>query len=367
MNHNENTYNILIIRFSSIGDIILSSPLLRSIKEKYPNVKIDYLTLSENSILLKYNPYIDRLLLIDKEKGFSDIVNKSIILRKIKYHYIIDLHRNLRSLIFKLFLKYQKKTKLNKHYIKRFLLVHTNINLYCSPYSVINRYYDAAKVLNIQSEKNTEIWTNHEDLIKSIETIKSISNLNISPITGHFIGSKQIQQGLINKYKQKIISIMPFAKWKTKEWGDSKFIELGCRLTEEETYVFILGGSEDKKRCEEISRCIGKNAIALAGRLTLLETATALSISDCLVTNDTGVMHLGGAISIPVLAIFGCTTEELGFFPNERSAKVIQIPVKCRPCTAKGRLECPKKHFRCMKDITVDTIYSSLKQMLKSN
>jgi heptosyltransferase-2 len=178
-------------------------------------------------------------------------------------------------------------------------------------------------------------------------------------------GNIRIDKSVLQKQGRRIISLMPFAKWKTKEWGDDKFIGLGKRIGEEvDADILVLGGREDAARAEAVAHLIGGRAKSAAGKFAILETAAALSISDILVTNDTGVMHMAGAVSIPVVSIFGCTTEELGFFPYNTKGTVIQKSIKCRPCTAKGLNKCPKKHFTCMKDISVEEVYNTVRRYI---
>ena len=126
----------------------------------------------------------------------------------------------------------------------------------------------------------------------------------------------------------------------------------------------IHGGMEDRTRADRVAGAIGGNTISIAGKTTLLESALILSISECLITNDTGIMHIGGAVKIPVIALFGSTTEELGFFPFRSEGEVLQAELNCRPCTSKGLRQCPKGHFRCMNDITVDEVYSAVEKFL---
>ncbi|MBN2403941.1 MAG: glycosyltransferase family 9 protein [Spirochaetes bacterium] len=363
---NKNPLRILLIRFSSIGDIILTTPIIKALKEKHPDVILDFLTLPEYSVLLSDNPFIDNLFLLNG-RSFKHVVNKALALRKIKYDYIFDLHRSTRSLISRLLLNSENIYKLDKNYIKRLLLIYFKIRLYKKPYSVVNRYFDTVKVLNAAVQGKTEVWLTQDKITKALSIIKGMSGVDYL-YSGESDKVEKIDQNTINrkgKLTCKIISLMPFAKWKTKEWGDYRFIELGQRLRDESgALIQILGGREDSKRAEKIARGIGKNAVSFAGRLTLAETTVALSLSDCLVTNDTGVMHLGSAVSIPVIAIFGSTTEELGFFPYNSKGEVVQLDLSCRPCTAKGLPACPKKHFRCMKDISIDKVYSAVKKYL---
>jgi lipopolysaccharide heptosyltransferase II len=363
---NKKHQRILLIRFSSIGDIILTTPVIKALKEKNSGITLDYLTLADYSILLKDNPSIDNLFLINR-KPFNQSIKKALLLRKNKYDYIFDLHRSTRSLIFRLLLKSENKFKFKKNYIKRFLLTAFKFRFYKKQYSVVTRYFNTVKALNVSAQGKTEIWLKQDEIIKALSKINKITGKNYlySSVSGE---ACKIDRSKINRKRQssrRIISLMPFAKWKTKEWGDDKFIELGQRLKDDSgASIQILGGSDDVKRAERIARGIGKNAISLAGKLSLSETAVALSLSDCLVSNDTGVMHIGGAVSIPVIAIFGSTSEELGFFPYKSKGEVVQTDLKCRPCTAKGLPVCPKKHFRCMNDISADRVHLAVKKYI---
>ncbi len=355
---------ILLIRFSSIGDIILTTPLIRAIKQSDPKTILDYITLSEFGALLKDNPFIDNLILIERNKNIFYYIKKALTLKKNKYDFIFDLHRSARSSIFRHLITSGRKNKLKKNYFKRFLLTAFTLNLYKAPFSVIERYYDAAGIKKASNNSGTEIWLSSKEIQQAVIKINDITGANYSLKKNIKDKMIKIESGIIKK-KKKVVSIMPFAKWQTKEWGDDKFSDIAKILSEETgAKILILGGTNDAMRAKAVAGNIGRSAILLAGKLTLPETAIALSISDCLISNDTGVMHLGGAVNIPVIALFGCTTEELGFFPVNKTVEIIQIPLNCRPCTAKGLKDCPKKHFKCMNDISVDMVYDAVRKFI---
>ncbi len=355
---------VLLIRFSSIGDIILTTPLIEAIKEKHPDIIIDYLTLSEYAGLLKYNPNIDNLIIIDRKKGLKESIGKALELRRKNYRYIFDLHRSTRSMVFRVFMYDKKRFILNKRYIKRFLLTTSGINFYRKPFSVVNRYFDVAEALNVSAGGRAGIWISPEELSAVVAKIKMIINIDINNNNREKVNLR-IDKGVIQNQGRRIISLMPFAKWKTKEWGDDKFIELGKKISgDADADILVLGGAEDAVRAEGVASGIGARAKSAAGKFSLLETVAALSVSDALVTNDTGVMHMAGAVSVPAVSIFGSTSEELGFFPYNTEGAVIQKNLKCRPCTAKGLNRCPKKHFACMNDISVEEVYNTVKRYI---
>jgi len=350
---------ILLIRFSSIGDIVLTTPLLHAIKERSPHARIEYLTLSEYSELLRYNPNIDTLHLINRAAPLKELIDTARHLPG-KYTHLLDLHRSTRSLIFRWFAPSQRIRTLHKHYLKRALLVFLGVNWYREPYSVVNRYFTTARALSLTPESGAELWISQEKLDRFRERIYRTWNIE-TEATGNRLERVRIERGLLHHGHARVLSLMPFATWKTKEWGIEKFIHLARRCAGEGATVLIHGGEADEKRAAAMAEAIGAQAIPLAGRTSLLETALLLSLSDCLVTNDTGIMHMGGATGIPVIALFGSTTRELGFFPFQAAGTVIETELSCRPCTAKGLRECPLKHFRCMNDITVDAVYTAVK------
>jgi lipopolysaccharide heptosyltransferase II len=355
--------SVLLIRFSSIGDIILTTPLIKKIRDKYQAARIDYLTLDRYGELLRDNPHIDNLHLIKSNMPIHGLIESARELSKHGYDYLFDLHRSTRSALFRLFIHSAKKYRMNKSYLKRILLVSFKINLYREPYSVVNRYFHAAGELDITPDADSEIWISRKELEEYLRKRESLFEINTG--ISHRDEVLRVVRGLLHSNRRdRIISMMPFATWQTKEWGSTRFIELGRRLSGENTLIMIHGGAEDSSRADSIAGAIGGNTISIAGKTTLLESALILSISECLITNDTGIMHIGGAVKIPVIAIFGSTTEELGFFPFRSEGEVLQAELNCRPCTSKGLRHCPRGHFRCMNDITVDEVFSAAEKFL---
>ncbi len=355
--------SVLLIRFSSIGDIILTTPLIKKIRDKYPAARIDYLTLDRYGELLRDNPHINNLHLIKSNMPIHGLIESAREISEERYDYLFDLHRSSRSALYRLLIQSEKKYRLNKNYLKRILLVVFKINLYRKPYSVVNRYFHVAGELDINPDADSEIWISRIELEEYLRKRESLFGINTE--ISHSDEVLRVARGLLHSNgRDKIISMMPFATWQTKEWESTRFIELGRRLLGENTAIMIHGGAEDRTRADWVAGAIGGNTISIAGKTTLLESALILSISECLITNDTGIMHIGGAVKIPVIAIFGSTTEELGFFPFRAEGEVLQTELNCRPCTSKGLRQCPRGHFKCMNDITVDEVYSAVEKFL---
>ncbi|HEX9006298.1 MAG TPA: glycosyltransferase family 9 protein, partial [Bacteroidota bacterium] len=156
---------------------------------------------------------------------------------------------------------------------------------------------------------------------------------------------------------QTAIGLCPSARHFTKIWPATRFAEAGAALAARRRAPVVLFGAPDEAdRCREIgaeiTRRTGLPAVVAAGRASLLETAALMDRCAVVVTNDTGLMHLASARRRPVVAVFGSTTRQLGFFPQGSNSRVVEHgSLGCRPCTHIGRKRCPLRHFRCMLEV----------------
>lgn len=311
---------ILVIRLSSIGDIVLATPLIRCLRNKLPSAQIDFIVKEKYSETLSANPYISNLVLF--ENNIFELVRR---VRKEKYDLIIDIHNNFRSFLLTLF-SGSKILRYKNYLLQRFFLVELGINLYKEKIPVFRRYLNTAEPLGISYDNK---------------------GLNF------FIDEKI--KGQMSFYPN--IGICPVAVWKTKRWQKENFITLAKKVIEKYNYnILIFGGKNDFEYCESIKNQIGENSENLCG-LSLQETAIALTKCEYLLTNDTGLMHIAEALKIPVIAFFGPTVEEFGFYPQSAKSKVFAKNILCRPCSTKGSKTCPIGNFRCMKDITVEEVF----------
>lgn len=321
------TNRVLIIRFSSLGDVLLTTPLIRSIKNRFPNLKIDFLVRDEYLDLLKLNPYLNKIYIIKRDQEFD--IN---ILIKNNYDIAIDLQNNYRSS--KLLRKIKaKKLKYKKNNLLKFLLVNFKINFLKETKTVPERY---ASVI-----PNFTLDNQGLDLFLP-ENIKSSLDKN-----------------------KKFIAFAPGSRHFTKMWKEEYFIKLGNMIQKENYTVVLLGGESDKEICENISDGI-ESSINLSNDNNLFQLCADLKMCSALVCNDSGLMHVGAALQIPLVTIFGSTVKEFGFTPyNCKSIIIENNDLSCRPCSHIGRNSCPKKHFLCMETITPDLVFNNLINLLK--
>jgi heptosyltransferase-2 len=336
---------ILIIRFSSLGDVVLTSPLISSLKKRFPEHQIDFLVRDQYSELVRFNPNLSKIITFNVEEGLSGLwkLRKKIISEK--YDIIFDIHNNIRSRFIlygygiPLFSK-SRILKINKNQFIRFLLVHFKINLYPKPPQKIRKVWQ--KYVLTGQPLGINYAGNKIELFFTLEEENFAENY----LKKH-------------KLKEKFIVVAPGAKHVTKRWPPDFFVRLIKKLNLELDLRFLLiGGSEDEKIEKEILNDIDSDrVVSIIGKTSILQTAALIKRASCFIGNDSGLLHIASAFRVPTIAIFGSTVEAFGFFPENPNAIVVENQgLKCRPCTHIGRKNCPQRHFKCLNEIEVEKI-----------
>jgi lipopolysaccharide heptosyltransferase II len=332
---------ILILRLSSIGDILLTTAFIRQVRNKYPNARLTYIVKKEFQSLLSHNPHINKIIAFDSATKISGLKDLNRIVQKEKFDLVFDLHNNLRTNRLLAGLKLAYISKIKKSKIKRAVLVFLKINLYKTIKSIPERYLEVGKKFGIQDDgQGLELF---------LSTKKAENNLEI-----------------LKKYDLipgRYICIGPGAAHFTKMWPIENYQKLIKKISEETDYkIAILGSPQEKGLLKEIENI--KNAVELTGELNLLESASIIKESAGLICNDSGLMHMAAALKKPVVAIFGSTVRELGFFPYRADAAIIENDLWCRPCSHVGRSKCPLGHFKCMRLISTARVFEEVKTKL---
>ena len=343
--------SILVVRFSSIGDIVLTTPVLRALRKCWPDARITYLTKEPFAPLLTSNPNIDRVVTIPANASVSQLKGVCTELARENWDILLDLHRNMRSRIVKSTVKARQYITYNKHPLKRFALLGLRLDLYRGEIlPVPERYARELAPLGLRLDQEPcELFIGNED--------RKI---------------KDEQLGLDGFNGTDYLAIAPGAAWANKCWPKEKFLKAARKLAPNfDNRVVILGGVKDREICNFIHTGLlthNIRAVDMAGRLPIMSTAAALEDAGLLICNDSGIMHIATAISTPVIAMFGPTVRQLGYFPYQRpeNSHVMQVKgLHCRPCTHNGLNNCPLGHFRCMKDIKVKKVVSKSLELIR--
>ena len=335
---------ILVIRLSSIGDILLTSPFLRQINLTFPQAEIDYIVKKEFEELIRYNPYINKIHIFDSS-GEHSLKQLKKALKQRKYDYIFDLHNNFRSVFLRSGLSSSYQGIVKKDKFRQMLLLCFKLNFYQKPKPISQRY--------LETGLKTGIADDHQGLQLFWSDIES-KNAGL------------ILDQLNFKKTEKYICLAPGAGYFTKRWPVEYFAKLIELIhTQLKLKIIILGGTGDKEIATELVQM--PYVYNLAGQISLLETAVILSRGAVLVSNDTGLMHMSAAVQTPVIAIFGSSVVEWGFEPFRIPHILLEEKgLYCRPCSHIGRNSCPQKHFKCMRNISPQHVFDALKSILKT-
>lgn len=304
---------VLVIRFSSIGDIVLTSPILRCLKKQHPEIEIHYLTKSSFSFIVEQNEYVSKVHTID-----NDIDEVLPQLKAEEFNFVVDLHHNLRTWRLKQKLKTASKAfpKLN---FEKFMLT-TFKRRKMPDIHVVDRYFEAVASLGVENDK--------EGL-------------------DYFLPVNVILPSDIEHIKD-YVAVVIGAQFATKKMPVNKLIALIQKI---DSTVLLLGGPTDIEAGKQIAeKCT--NSINLCGRMHLNESALVIKNAKKVITHDTGLMHIAAAFKKPIISIWGNTVPELGMYPYLPSDRALftinQVELPCRPCSKIGHQKCPKGHFKCM-------------------
>ncbi len=336
---------ILVLRFSSIGDIILTTPVLRAMRARWPEARITFVTRARFAGLLKGNPAVDEIEILAEPGGYAEQDRLAARLERRRWDLLSDLHNSLRSRILRRRVPAGVVTVYRKPLFRRSLLIYGRVDLYGpNPASVPERYAEALSGLGVRLDGGPcELHPSGEDF--------------------EFFSGKLPPRW---RDERPFLALAPGAAWPVKRWPPERFAEAAAALCAAHGLrALVLGGEQEREICGRVCRALGPElSLNLAGELPILASAAALSRARLLIANDTGLMHAATAVGAPVAAIFGPTTRHFGYFPYRAASRVAETPLYCRPCTHNGRARCPLGHFRCMRDIKPRQVIAAAEELL---
>lgn len=328
---------VLVIRFSSIGDIVLTTPVLRCLKQT-PGIKVEihFVTKEEYAVLLLHNPHIDKLHLLDGR--LTELIGK---LRAERFDLVVDLHNNLRSAYIKLVLR-RPNHSFRKLNLEKWLL--TNFKKGILPkMHLVERYFEA---------------------------VSSVGVVNDGKGLDFFFpeGQEVMPSGIPKSFHEGFVAFVIGGKHATKRLPNEKIIgickQIPCR-------VLLIGGREDAANGEAIAAACGSEVFNGCGLFSLPQSAFLVKRARLVISHDTGLMHIAAAFNKQLISVWGNTVPEFGMVPYmpehpERSVIIEVKDLQCRPCTKIGYARCPKGHFDCMMKINELLIVQKAVKYLES-
>ncbi len=314
----DNVIKILVIRFSSIGDVVLTTPVVRCLKQQLPNVEVHFCTKKLYWNIIKNNPNIDRCYLLDNNLHW--LIQ---CLRIERYDYIIDLHNNFRTKLIKKALSVRSFT-VNKINVRKWLYVSLKLNIMPMEH-LVDRYLATVLSLAVKDDGlGLDFFIDAADHI----------NINQLPLT----------------HQSGYVAYAIGGQYATKRLPVERIIEL-CRKIGGP--VVLLGSEDDRRTGEQVAGVIGNESIYNAcGKYNLCQSASLLKQSRVVFSHDTGLMHIAAALKKKVYSIWGNTTPQFGMYPYRTEYVVLEKQgLPCRPCSKIGSARCPQGHFKCMNEL----------------
>lgn len=318
----------LIIRFSSIGDIVLTTPVIRCLRKQVPDAEIHFLTKQAFRSIVADNPYINKIHTLGDS---FDLMLHELLTEE--YDYIIDLHHNLRTLRIKRFLKGAKSLSFNKLNIEKYIYTNLKVNLLPKKH-IVDR---------------------------NLETVRSFGVTDDGQGLDYFIPQKDVvdNKDLPTSHLHGYIAVVIGAALATKKLPIHKLKEL-CTAIDHP--LILLGGKEDYEDGKAIASVDEVKIYNACGKFNLNESADLVKRSKLVITHDTGLMHIAAALQKPIISVWGNTVPAFGMYPyygkySKQHFDVVEInKLRCRPCSKIGYKKCPRGHFKCMENIAVAEI-----------
>jgi heptosyltransferase-2 len=331
--------DVLVVRFSSIGDVLLTTPLLRAIRTKWPGARVTVLTKRQHVPLVSDNPNVTEVFGIAPQDTARTIARQ---IRTVRYTHILDLQGGPRTASLRWLARGPWSGYSNRR-LARELLIRFKHHSHAEHVPVAERYFEAASDLGVEPDGGPP-----EFFLNPAAEEKAAGWL-----TRAGVGTKRA-----------LVAIAPGAAHATKRWPLAHWIKLVLRIVRTGADIVAVGGPEDSAIGAEIAARGGAQVASAVGDLSLQETGAILKRSAALICGDTGVMHMATGVGTPVVALFGPTVRQFGFFPYNAHASVVERELGCRPCSSHGTEECPLEHHLCMREILPDMVFATLSRTL---
>jgi len=336
--------NLLVLRFSSIGDIIQTTSVLNTLKKYYPDISINYVTLSKYEPLLIGHPSIDKLYAFDTSNTYSSLVELRKMIKQKNFDLILDLHNSARTKIIRRLSNKMQSLYVAKPRVKRFSLFLNHQNKFSSSF-------------------NQKAWL-HKPIEKFLPKKYKISKISLSISSEEKkLAIKYLNQnGLKNRG---YFVVIPGAAWRQKQWGIEKYISLIKQFIVKYDLTPILLGSETDTICNDINQGLDSESINMVGKTDLRQSMAIISQSSLCIGSDTGFIYASEALGINTIAILGPTSIETGAGVfSKNTINIEDNNLWCRPCSQNGSFPCYRAKQYCMSNITPKEVIKNVEKIL---
>ena len=332
---------ILVIQTAFLGDVVLTTPLVRALKQSLPEVEIAVLTLPFTSEVFENNPQVAETITYDKratQKGVIDLFRLVKEVKRRKFDAALIPHRSVRSA----FLAWEADIPLRVGFTSS------------SGYYFLNR--------------EVPYWGDSHEVERVLELLSGLG-LEVVKSPPELFPGEQHHRWVVEFLNDKIdnwVAIAPGSVWPTKRWLPERFAQLASMVAGDlGCGVVFVGGEEDKFLSKKIAEDVRGRSLVAAGETSVLQSAALLSKCRLLISNDSAPVHIASATGTKVVDIYGPTVPDFGFCPYGEGHRIVEVEhLYCRPCSRHGPKRCPEGHFRCMREITVERVFEATASVL---
>jgi lipopolysaccharide heptosyltransferase II len=325
---------ILLIRFSSLGDIVMTTAMVRAVRQRFPQAKIHFVVREDFEALLTGNPHLDRIWMLKRATGWRGLLALGKRLRAERYDLVYDAHRSLRSRLMVPFLGAKYVRRFSKHYLKRSISLTFKVPRLLDSRRFLDRFVDPLRDLGVERDsKGPEVFATKAAMESALRKL----SLSSPPREGW-------------------VGLIPSAQWPGKRWSEEGFRMVLLELLEKTPFSFVVFGGSADHFCRVLTRDLppasSPRVFQAQGRLDLKEAISLLSTCHSVIANDTGLMHVADALGVPSVLIFGPTSNALGCAPFHPLTQVVETDLWCRPCSKNGEAPCIRAERYCLTTIS---------------
>ncbi|WP_025321515.1 lipopolysaccharide heptosyltransferase II [Deferrisoma camini] len=333
---------VLVIQTAFLGDVVLTTPLFRALRRRFPDARLDVLVTPAAAPLVEEDPHLDEVLRYDK-KGGERLGSVARRLRGRGYDLIVAPHRSHRTALLARWIGAVVRVGFRDAGL---WWLYTRRVTRPAALHEVDRNLELLRGLGLHPEPEDRVlhvgYTERE--VEEVERVLAEAG---------------------GEAHEPLAALAPGSVWATKRWPAERFAEVGRGLQARGLRVVVLGGPDDRAVAQAVCAAVGAGAVNAAGKTSLKALAAWMDRVRLLVTNDSAPLHVAAARGTPTVAVFGATTLDLGFGPFHAASRVVEAEVECRPCGLHGGRRCRKGHFRCMLEVTPEEVLAACRELVR--
>lgn len=328
---------IALLRFSSLGDIVMTTPAIRALRKRFPHAQIDMVVREDYLDLIRACPHLNQKIGLPRDSGLDGLTKLRDKLNAGRYDLVYDAHRSLRTRLLMPQINARYKAFFDKHYLVRNLSLTLKLGLMAGSPRFLERFVEPLKPFGVEYDGlGPEIFVDSQDYRRLFSKFPGLAS------------------------DRARIGVIPSAQWPGKRWPHDRFRSVIERILKETDHdVVVLGGPGDVFIDEMLAGLPIDRILNTQGQLSIGESSAAVDQCDLVIANDTGMMHVADALGIPSVLIFGPTSADLGCLPFHPLCEILQHKLWCRPCSKNGEAPCVRGQRVCLERTSSDDVMNA--------